>query len=292
MKKPIHLKRMLLAAAVCCFVLAMPSCKKKNKTTPEPAPEEAPAPTLMRPDANNTGYPNYIVLKSWTGQGANNSSNLVIDGYELPVPSSGYYTFSGSKVTFRNCKINGGIVFAGDSIKIDHCEVIGGISLSGSAGAEITYNNIHHSLDDGIHITSDNGRVSNVLVAHNYIHTFTPACQAHADGIQVRGVDKLTIYNNVVDMGPWVQVCNLDALNSAVFLQDANGGNNHVTIDHNFLNGAGYVLYIGVGPYTKIIHNRFGRAEKFGIINNTSNPGDITDRSGNARDDNNEAVNL
>lgn len=257
------------------------SCSEKEDLSPS-----------IRPNEDNTGVQKGITLESWTGSDYNTQSDVIYDGIEFPSVSSGYYTFSGSNLVFRNCKINSGILFSGDNIKIEYCEIIGGLSLSGTAAAVISFNNIHNSQDDGIHITSDNGRVSNVTVNNNFIHSFMPACGAHADGMQVRGVDRLFISNNAIDMGQWRQVCNLDALNSAIFLQDANGGNENVTIDRNYLNGGGYVLYIGKGPNTEITNNRIGRDEKFGVINNTSNAGDIIKNSGNVRDDTNEPLDL
>lgn len=249
-------------------------------------------PGNVRPNSENAGVPKSVILKIWNGPQYNSQSDLIVDGYELKAPASGYYTFAGNNVTVRNCKLYSGVLFAGNNIKIEHCEIIGGASLSGTATASIVFNNIHSSEDDGIHITSDRGRVSNVTVANNFIHSFAPACGAHADGIQVRGVDGLTISGNVIDMGAWRRVCGLNALNAAIFLQDANGGNKNITVDGNYLNGGGYVIYIGIGPNTRIVNNRIGRDEKFGLFSNTSNPGDIVAGTGNVRDNNNESVSV
>ena len=281
MKNQIKLFSICLLTASCII-----SCSKKNGDVGNLPVEE-------RPNKQNTGVTKGIILKPWTDtDNYYDESDLTLEGYEFPALEVGRYTFTGNNITFKNCKLGSGIRFAGDNVKLEHCEVIGEVVLSGTVTAWIAYNNIHDSPDDGLHITSDNGRASNVTVSNNFIHSFSPVCGAHSDGMQVRGVDKLNIVNNVIDMGAWRQVCGLNVLNAAIFLQDANGGNNNVKIDKNFLNGGGYVLYIGIGPQTRITNNRFGRSEKFGLTNNTSNPGDIAESSGNVRDDTGEPLNI
>ncbi|NJS13423.1 MAG: hypothetical protein HC788_01055 [Sphingopyxis sp.] len=191
------------------------------------------------------------------------------------------------------------MLFSGDNIRIERCEVIGGVSLSGVDTAVIEYNNIHDINDDGIHLTSDSGQVRQVRIAHNFVHSFVyPASIActdpHSDGIQVRGVDGLTLFNNVFDMGPWQSICNgrYNPLSAAIFLQDANGGNRNITVDRNYLNGSAIVARIGPGPNTRFTNNRFGRDERYGLVENLSRPGDLVDKSGNVRDDTGEPVNF
>jgi len=151
-------------------------------------------------------------------------------------------------------------------------------------------NNIHGSGDDLLHVTSDTGRVRNVILSNNVVHDVRPRCGAHSDGIQVRGVDRLSLVNNVIDMGPWRQVCGLDALNGAVFLEDANGGNTGVVLEGNFLNGGGYTLRVGPSASVRVVRNRFGRDERYGAVLVTAAPGSIVEAAGNTRDDNGEPV--
>lgn len=271
-------------------------------TTPAPTPTPTPTPTPVPtatppagsppiPNYSNTGYPAGTNLQTWTGPKYDSRSNLVIDGYNLV----GSYTFTGNNVTLRNCNVEGpllsdgkrggsGILFNGDNIRLERCTIQDGISLSGVAGAVIQYNRIHDFGSDAVHMTSDTGQVQNIDFSHNYVHIPDPEPGAHADGMQVRGAKFLTVYNNTIDMGPWKQVNGQDVLNSAIFLQDANGGNSDVTLNRNYLYGAGYTLYVGVGPRTKITNNRFGSNYKYGLVNNTSRAGDIIDKSGNVMD--------
>jgi hypothetical protein len=265
--------------------------------TPTPTPSPTPEPGPARPTAGNTGFPRGVSLRTWSGSQYDGRSNLIIDGYELPRLSQGYYTFAGDNVILRNCRINSGILFSGDNVRLERCEVIGGVSLSGTDQATIAYNNIHDIPDDGLHVTSDSGPARRIEIAHNLVHGFvyTPAIACsdpHSDGIQVRGVDGLTLFNNVFDMGRWQSVCNgrSTPLNAAIFLQDANGGNRNVRVDRNYLNGGAIVARIGPGPNMSFTSNRFGRDERYGLVENLARPGDIIDRSGNVRDDTGEPV--
>lgn len=91
-------------------------------------------------------------------------------------------------------------------------------------------------------------------------------------------------------MGPWFQVCGQDVLNAAVFFESANGGNSNLTVDGNYLNGAGVTLRLNPGSNQKIINNRFGRDYKYSVVNNQTSDGNITQQSGNVIDDNDSAV--
>lgn len=257
-------------------------------TTPPPTtpPPTTPPPTDGRPNESNTGYPAGTVLKDWTGPKYDNSSNLVIDGYRL----NGSYTFTGQNVTIKNCDVSGGLTFAvATNVTVERCKIRGGISIASSKSVTVQYSNIYEFGSDGFHVTSDRTsgstiiRNTNITLANNLIHKPTPGCGAHADGIQVRGVDTLVLRNNNFDMGPWKQVCSQDALNAAVFLQDANGGNKDVTMDNNMLAGGGFTFYLGTGPRTKLINNIIKRGN-YGWVNNTSKAGDVIQATNNVNE--------
>ena len=259
--------------------------------TPTPAPTPTPTPPSPRPDAGNTGVPAGVTLRPWSGPAYDGRSNLVIDGYELPVPRDGsYYHFAGADVVLRNCLSRVGILLSGPRSRIEHCEIQGGISMSGAADIILRHNNIHGSASDLLHITSDTGRVRNLLISNNYLHSPRPACEAHADGIQIRGVDGLRVEQNTIDMGPWRQICGLDALNAAIFFENANGGNAAIRIIGNYLNGGGIVLRLAPGRDQRILDNRFGRDERYGLVLNNAVRGDIVAASGNVRDDTGDPV--
>lgn len=258
---------------------------------PTPTPSPTPTPTSQRPNAQNTGVPAGTTLRDWTGSAYDGRSNLVIDGYDLPIPADGrFYHFAGSDVVIRNCRSRVSIQLSGARSRIENCNIQGGISVSGASDVVIRRNNIQGSTSDLIHVTSDTGRIRNLTITDNFLHNPQPACGAHADGIQVRGVENLRIENNAIDMGAWRQVCGQDALNAALFFENANGGNLTIRIIGNYLNGAGYVLRLAPGRDQHITGNRFGRDERYGLILNNAAAGDIVAASGNVRDDNGDAV--
>lgn len=267
--------------------------------TPAPGGGTTPPPTTPppsgsnRPSASNTG-PTGALTNTYSGPASNGSSNLTYEYTDFPTPGApGYYIFSGNNLIFRNCYIHGdGVQFNGDNITIENCIIEGGVSLSGTNGVTFRYNEIYNFTGDGIHLTSDSGPAANVTISHNYVHTPTPNCGDHADGIQIRGVNTLMLYNNNFDMGEWFQVCGLDALNAAVFFESANGGNSNLTVDSNYLNGAGITLRLNPGSNQKIINNRFGDDYKYGVVSNQTSAGNITQKSGNVMDADNSPVNF
>lgn len=244
-----------------------------------------------RPSALNTGYAAGTTFIQWGFEDVPDS-NFTFDSYEFNTTTRGYYAFYGNNLMLRNCKFNQGVIFYGDNIRIENCDVDGGISFSGSANSVAEYNNIHDFAGDGFHVTSDTGQVSNLVIQHNYVHAPTPGPLDHADGIQVRGSQGLTLYNNVFDLGPWTQVNGVDVLNAAVFIQNANGGNSSLTIDRNYLNGGGVTLQIGPMPNSTITNNFFGTDAQYGDVTNLTNPGDLLDSSGNKRDGTGEAIQI
>lgn len=252
-----------------------------------------PPPSSSFPNASNTGVPSGTTLTTYAGPANNSTSNTVFENLNFPTAGSpGYYIFSGSNITVRNSYIRSGILFTGDNITIERNTIEGGASLSGTTGVNMTRNNIKKFAGDGLHITADSGAVSGVSVTNNYINTPTPQCGDHTDGIQVRGTTGLTIRGNTVNLGTWFQVCGLNTLNAAVFLEDDNGGNSNVTIDKNYLNGGGFLLQLNTGSNLKITSNAFGADREFGYVQDDTNPGDITDKSGNYNYSSGSAVNF
>lgn len=268
-----------------------PHSPSPTPTPSMPIPPTAPPSGNVRPNSSNTG-PNAALTSTYSGAASNGSSGQTFQNMNFPAPGGiGYYIFSGDNLIFRNCYINGGgILISGDNIVIENCTIEGGISLSGTNGVTFRYNNVQNFSGDGIHLTSDSGQAANVTIAHSYIHAPQPLCGDHADGIQIRGVNTLSLIDNVFDMGPWFQVCGQDALNAAIFFESANGGNSNLTVDGNYLNGAGITLRLNPGANQKIINNRFGRLYHYGLVNNAAGPSDIVQKSGNVMDDDGSAV--
>lgn len=243
--------------------------------------------TVAKPSATNTGYPAGQTFTNYTGSNENNTSNVTYSGVNFGSPGSpGWYTFTGDNVTFKNCKIASDIWIEGDNVTIDHCDINGGISINNSNTVTMTYNNLHN-WEDGLHITADPTVVKNITFSYNYMHNPTVTCDSHADGTQTIGVDGfLSNYNNI-DLGPQPAGCGTDPLNSTFQINtDFNGVvNKNLTIDHNWLNGGGYIFRLyACGPVSKVTNNRFGRLWSFGPLD-TPGSSCLADKSGNVYDD-------
>jgi Right handed beta helix region len=254
-------------------------------------PEQPTNPDDSRPSIHNTGVPTGTILRQWTGSASITLSDTVFEGVFFPIlPPNTYYVISGNNVTLKHCALSGGLIISGTNIRIERCTIKGGVSISGAQIVVLDKNNIQGSTDDLLHITSDTGRVQNITLSGNYLHSPQPACGAHADGLQVRGVDTLMILNNRIDMGAWTQVCGQDALNAAIFLEVANGGNQDISIVDNILNGGGFTLRLNTATNIRVLRNRFGRDEQYGVILNSSADGSVIEFSSNVRHDNGEAI--
>jgi hypothetical protein len=196
-----------------------------------------------KPSASNTG-PN--------GRLRDNSTTVLKNGQLLENARVKGLEIRGKGVTVRNVKVTGSIFITGDNATLDHVSATG-IAISSASGAQVQYSNIAKSPEDGIHITSDSGRmVKNVVLSHNFIHTPKVPNSAHYDGTQVRGVRGLVISCSTYDPGKYRY-----PYNAAIYLEDANGGNRNVSIEHNWLYGFGFSVMIDDSK-TRIIGNRVG----------------------------------
>ena len=158
------------------------------------------------------------------------------------VISDRHYTgdvlFTGDRLTLRNVRVTGNAAFRGDNIVVEDSE-LGALTLSGTAGVQVRRVEISGTPGhDGIHVTSDTGRASDVLIEDTWVHSPAVTATSHYDGIQVRGVDRLTLRRVSMDLGPWQR-----QYNAAVFLEAANGGNRDVTLEGSRFIGGGYTLY-------------------------------------------------
>ncbi len=151
---------------------------------------------------------------------------------------TGDVTFTGSNLTLRNVRVTGRLALRGDNVVVENASV-GALTLSGTAGARVRGVDISGSPgQDGVHITSDTGRASDVLLEDVWIHNPQVTATSHYDGIQVRGVDGLTLRRVVAELGAWKP-----QYNAALFLEDANGGNSHVRVEDSTFVGGGYTMY-------------------------------------------------
>ncbi|SDF65466.1 hypothetical protein SAMN05660662_2934 [Blastococcus aurantiacus] len=133
------------------------------------------------------------------------------------------------------------LVLPGDPVNVSWSTIRGGLGVSSHTGGRFSNLDIRDLPHDGLHITSDRGQLARDLVFDTcWVHGFQPAAGAHADGIQIRGVDGLTLANCTLDLGPWAHGPDgRDALNAAFFTENANGGASNVRLRNSYLNGGG-----------------------------------------------------
>lgn len=243
----------------------------------------------------NAGPAPFVVLKPLTGQLQSGTAGApkIYDGYTIPSGSL-QGDLSVHNVILRNCVLASGTVFAGNDVTVDHCTIHGGVSLSGGDRFVFTNNNVT-GWDDAVHITSDSGPVKIVSVTGNWLHSPSPACADHSDGVQLLGVENATFRYNVIDLGPWIHcsATNPDEgpLNGAFQVETTQGPVNNVTIDNNWLNGGGYVLRVYSGcTNIKITNNQFGRDARWGPFDTADAGSGVTTFSGNKYEDNGQTI--
>jgi hypothetical protein len=234
--------------AVGCSGPELPSAVNTPSVPPlsTPATKTSSVPTnrCVKPAASNTGP---------SGPLQDNTTKVLQNGQTLENVRVKGLEIRGQRVTVRNVEATGYILITGDDALIDHVSA-GGIAISSASGTTVQYANIGNGDGDGIHVTSDGGRlVKNVVLKYNFIHSPRVPDDAHYDGTQVRGVDGLVIYCSRYDPGAY-----RDTFNAAIYLEDANGGDRNVSIKHNWLYGFGFSLMIDVTRHIRIIGNRVG----------------------------------
>jgi len=249
----------------------------------------ATAPIFPKPDASNTGSRIPVEsLEPWTGGTTLNfSSGEVLEGIIFPDLGT-WYTATGQDIVIRDCFFDtdfGLTLSQTDGGLMEFVDVRGGMSISSTWDLTLRNLDVRETLDDFFHVTGDvaggdaNGfrQVKNLLIENCYGHDATPlAGVAHTDGLQVRGCDGLVIRNTVLDLGVFVP-----ENNAAIFLEDANSGNENIEIDRCWLNGGGYTFrYFNVGGAFAVTDVEFGSNWEFGVFltNGASPP---TTQSGN-----------
>ncbi len=193
----------------------------------------APAQAATRPTADSTGVAPGRTLTPMAGGTVATGSTTIADRV-----IQGDVLFTGSALTLRNVRVTGEAIVRGDNVVVEDSE-FGALAISGSSNVQVRRVEVFGSAGrDGMHVTSDTRRVRNVLVEDSWIHNPQVTATSHYDGIQVRGVDGLTLRRLAIELGPWVP-----QHNAALFLEAANGGNAGVTVEDSWLSGGGYALY-------------------------------------------------
>lgn len=240
--------------------------------------------------SSNTGIPAGTPTLTPTNLG---SGELTSGNYtEIEFSSTTYTTITASNSTFTRCRFLGGtVVVMGNNNTFTNCEFVGGLSFSSSDNNTITRGYIHTSAADLSDVTGDQGgppldKCHDIHWVECLFNDSNPNAGDHADGMQIRGSDGLLLRRCRLDMGP--QVPGPDHWkNSALFPENANGGNSNMTVENCFLNGGGYMLYLtpisGTSTFTG---NRFGPDFDFGYVVNSTNmvpttwTGNVVDATG------------
>jgi hypothetical protein len=232
------------AAAIATLVVtATCSSPPTPPNTPQANPDLSVAPCTLKPAATNTGA---------SGSLEESTTTVLQDGQTLENVRVASLDIPGRNVVVRNVEVAGKILVTGDNVTIDRVSMAS-MAISSASGTTVQYSNIGNSLEDAIHITSDSGRmIKNVVLSHNYIHTPRAPEEAHYDGTQVRGVRGIRISCSTYDPGPYQQT-----FNAAVFIEEANGGNKNVSVEHNWLYGFGFSIMLDSNG-VRIVGNRVG----------------------------------
>jgi len=237
-----------------------PTATPAEPATPDPpATPEAPPPPrgnlgpVAGPDT--TGVTPGRSL-SPHGGGELSDDGLVLEGVHV----TGDLVLTGHGQRLRDVRVEGKLSLRGTDIVVEDSEV-GSLSVSGGTGITVRRVEVFGLAgEDGIHVSSSRRRVQDVLIEGCWIHSPQVLPGSHYDGIQVRGVDRLTLRGNTFDLGPWI-----DRFNAAVFLEDANGGNDDVLVEDNWINGGGFAVYV-FGTNVRLVDNRFGPDARWGLL--------------------------
>lgn len=208
-----------------------------DPTTPPPTTTTQPPVDAPPANADNTGYrvqtlaaANSSVFTN-TGTAAN---PLVISGKSF----SNFVEVSASHVVIRDSDFRGGLgIASNDNVTIEHSSVRNGLYLASSWNTTVRNVEVYGG-GDLLHVTSDRGTrmVKNAMFDVVWAHSDSTSSQLpdHVDGLQIRGVDGLTVKNSFIDLKGFQ-----DSDNAAFFSQVANGGHSNIRIDRTWWNGGG-----------------------------------------------------
>lgn len=214
-------------------------------------------PTCVKPTAATTGA---------FGTRAVSSKTVLGNGEILKNATVKDLVISGARAKLYNVQVTGSILITGDYAYLDRVTTTH-IGVSSAQNVRIQNSNISGGSADGIHITSDRGRtVKGVVLYHNYIHEPAGLTQNHYDGTQIRGADGVQISCSVYDAGAYKPTWN-----SAVFLENANGGTRNVQVRDNWFYGYAFSIMVDA-TNAKFIGNRVGGQIKWGpcYVNTTN----------------------
>lgn len=233
-----------------------------------------PTPCRMKPTSRNTGA---------TGQLRDKDRTVLGDGARLRNARVSSLEITGTDVKVENVHVDGNILVSGDKVSIKRVTAKH-IGISSARNVVVARANIGYGAEDGIHVTSDGGRlVRRVVLRYNLIHHPRAPEGSHYDGTQVRGVDNMVIRCSTYRAGPYQET-----FNAGVFLENANGGVSNVTVERNWLYGSAWSVMVSANS-ARFIRNKLGGDIHWGYCYRSS--GEIKSR-GNVKVPGRRKINL
>lgn len=237
-----------------------------------------------KPGAGNSGVPVGTALRPYTGSCTITTTGTVLDAVE----ASCVLVIAAADVTVRRSHFGGLLVRDATRTLVEDTTTDQGVAISSSSYVTFRRNDFHGP-GDGLHITSDGSTMcEQILLEGNWIHAPVILGADHYDVMQVRGVRNLIARGNNFDAGPFIANSEDGGTNAAIYFENANGGNDNVLVDGNWLNGGGYMIYTSASN-ARFLNNRIGRDHKWGLL---YTPGVPFVESGNVWEDTGAPVRL
>lgn len=202
----------------------------------------APPPSgdWVRPTADTTGTTG--PLAPWGKSATFTANDQTISGVDF----GDWIKVTGTNLTLENCHFQGMVYLGPGPLTLRHCTSDSNINVDGSyrdvRGVLIDHCHVVCGSHDGIDLFSQSvGKLSDVTIVDTLVdgQTFPSGSTAHGDGLQVRGIDGLTVQRTVVDM---LTVGGVQPQkNAALYFEDVNGGcRNMRFVDVDIMGGDPY----------------------------------------------------
>jgi hypothetical protein len=219
---------------------ATPAVARTTASTPSASSSPAAGGTgWVRPTAASTGY--HGALSPWAGSTTFTANNQTISNTDF----GGYIKVTGANLVLDNCHFAGMVFFGPGPLTVKNCTSNGGINSDATYRPinGVTYDHVHviAGAHDGIDVFSSSANhESNVTLVDTLIDgmSFPAGSTSHGDGLQVRGVNGLTVTRVVVNDGPYQSQDN-----SAIYFENVNGGDSTMRLTDVDLYGGGYTFY-------------------------------------------------
>jgi hypothetical protein len=144
-----------------------------------------------------------------------------------------------------NCHLQGLAFYGPGPLTLRHCTIDGSFNSDSYyrpiSGVTLDHVHVIPADHDGIDVFGSNGHAeSNITITDTLVDgmSFPAGSKAHGDGLQIRGVNGLTVTRFVVNDGPYQPQDN-----SAIYFENVNGGDSNMHLTDLDLYGGGYTFY-------------------------------------------------